>query len=82
MEMARQNPKRLVFAEANNLKVLKAAQAVLSEGIAQPVLLGNKDIIGKLIEDNCLRLDGITIINPLGEEEKERRERFAGFFIR
>ena len=80
METARKNPKRLVFAEANNLKVLKAAQAVLSEGIAVPVLLGDKDIIGSLIEDNCLRLDGITIINPLGEEEKERRERFAGLF--
>jgi malate dehydrogenase (oxaloacetate-decarboxylating)(NADP+) len=43
MEKAKQNPKRLVFAEANNLKVLKAAQEVLSDGIAQPVLLGNRE---------------------------------------
>jgi malate dehydrogenase (oxaloacetate-decarboxylating)(NADP+) len=80
MEMAKKNPKRLVFAEANNLKILKAAQAVLGDGIAQPVLLGNREVINKLIEENCLRLEGATIINPLGDEEKERRERYASLF--
>lgn len=80
MEKAKQNPKRLVFAEANNLKVLKAAQEVLSEGIAQPVLLGNKEVINGMIEDNCLRLKDVTIINPIGDEEKDRRERYARQF--
>ena len=37
---ARQNPKRVVFAEANNFKILKAAQFVIREGIAKPILLG------------------------------------------
>jgi malate dehydrogenase (oxaloacetate-decarboxylating)(NADP+) len=80
MEKAKQNPKRLVFAEANNLKVLKAAQEVLSEGIAQPVLLGNKEIINRLIEDNCLRLKDVLIINPVGDEQRDRRERYASLF--
>jgi malate dehydrogenase (oxaloacetate-decarboxylating)(NADP+) len=80
MEMAKKDPKRLVFAEANNLKILKAAQAVLSDGIALPVLLGNREEIKKIIEENCLRLDGATIINPHGDEERERRERYASLF--
>jgi malate dehydrogenase (oxaloacetate-decarboxylating)(NADP+) len=80
MEKAKQNPKRLVFAEANNLKVLKAAQEVLSEGIAQPILLGNKEVINRLIEDNCLRLKDVEIINPVGDEERDRRERYASLF--
>ena len=80
MEKAKQNPKRLVFAEANNLKVLKAAQGVLVEGIAKPILLGNKDIIRKLIEDNCLRLQGVPVIDPGSDEEQGRRESYAELF--
>ncbi|MGF1585155.1 MAG: NADP-dependent malic enzyme [Bacteroidales bacterium] len=80
MEKAKQNPKRLVFAEANNLKVLKAAQEVLSEGIAQPILLGNKEVISGMIEDNCFRLKDVAIINPIGDEEENRRERYARQF--
>jgi malate dehydrogenase (oxaloacetate-decarboxylating)(NADP+) len=80
MEKAKQNPKRLVFAEANNLKVLKAAQEVLSEGIAQPILLGNKEVIKRLIDDNFLRLEEVVIINPVGDEESDRRERYASLF--
>jgi len=80
MEKAKQNPKRLVFAEANNLKVLKAAQGVLVDGIAKPILLGNKDIIKKLIEDNCLRLQGVPVIDPRSDEEQGRRESYAELF--
>src|SRR5690606_32109859 len=56
MNKARQNPKRVVFAEAENIKVLKAAQIARDEGIAIPILLGNEKKIKKLIEDNELPL--------------------------
>lgn len=81
-EKARQNPRRLVFAEANNLKILKAAQGVLCDGIAKPILLGNKEIINKLIAENCLRLEGVPVIDPRSDEENERREHYAGLLYR
>lgn len=76
-DKARENPKRLVFAEANNLKILKAAEVVFCEGIAKPILLGKKELIGRLISDNSLRLRDVPVIDPLSDEEQERRERFA-----
>jgi malate dehydrogenase (oxaloacetate-decarboxylating)(NADP+) len=76
-DKARENPKRLVFAEANNLKILKAAEVVFCEGIAKPILLGKKELIGRLISDNNLRVRDIPVIDPLSDEEQERRERFA-----
>ncbi len=79
---ARENPKRLVFAEATNLKILKAAQGVLTDGIAQPILLGNREVIRQLITDNCLRLEDVPVIDPRSNEERERRERFAGLFYK
>ncbi|HSH20716.1 MAG TPA: phosphate acyltransferase, partial [Draconibacterium sp.] len=57
-QKARQNPKRIVFAEANNLKILKAAQFVLRENIAKPILLGNEEKIRDLISENQLDLEG------------------------
>lgn len=80
IEKARVNPKRLVFAEANNLKVLKAAHSVVSEGIARPVLLGDKKIIRRLIAENHLHLDDSPVIDPGSEEESDRRKRFSDLF--
>ncbi len=77
MDKAKQNPKRVVFAEANNLKILKAAQGVLVDGIAKPILLGNTEVIRKLIADNCLHLDGVPVIDYRSDKEEERRERYA-----
>ncbi|MEO8148737.1 MAG: NADP-dependent malic enzyme [Bacteroidia bacterium] len=65
---AKQEPKRVVFAEADNFKILKAAQIVRDEKIAHPILLGNKEKIKKLIEENGLHLDDIPIIDPREEE--------------
>jgi len=76
-EKARNNPKSVVFAEATNFKVLKAAQVVLHEGLAKPILLGNIDTIKELIEDNQLDLENISIIDPRAKGEKERRKEFA-----
>lgn len=67
---AKKNPKRVVFAEADNIKILKAAQILRDEKIAIPILLGNTDKIKNLIEDNKLDLSGVTIINPYDDEAK------------
>jgi malate dehydrogenase (oxaloacetate-decarboxylating)(NADP+) len=61
---AQQNPKRVLFAEAADYKVLKAAQELLNEKIAIPVLLGNKEEIHWLIQENHLDLGKITVIDP------------------
>lgn len=62
-------PKRVVFAEADNYKILKAAQIVKDDGIAIPILLGNKKAISKIIDENELDLEGVAIIDPIEEEE-------------
>ncbi|WP_449440115.1 NADP-dependent malic enzyme [Pedobacter steynii] len=72
---AKSDPKRVVFAEADNYKILKAAQIVKDENIAIPILLGNKEVIKKIIEDNALELEGVTIIDPF--EEQERMAKYA-----
>ncbi len=72
---AKANPKRVVFAEADNYKILKSAQIVKDEGIAIPILLGNKTVINKIIRENELELDGVQIIDPV--EEKELFEQYA-----
>jgi malate dehydrogenase (oxaloacetate-decarboxylating)(NADP+) len=68
IERAKKNPKRVVFGEADNLKILKAAQLIRDEKIAIPILLGNKVEILALIEENFLDLQGVTILDPLEEE--------------
>lgn len=72
---AKAAPKRVVFAEADNYKILKAAQIVKDDGIAIPILLGNKKAIHHIIKENELELDGVTIIDPA--EEKEMSEKYA-----
>lgn len=66
---AKQNPQRVVFAEADNYKILKAAQIVKDEGIAKPILLGNRDRINKLIKENNLDLKEVPIIDPREDHE-------------
>jgi len=70
-------PKRVVFAEAEHYKVLKAAEMAMDEGIAHPILLGRSARIQSLIEENNLELEGATILDPRGDEEAERRKAFG-----
>lgn len=70
---AKSNPKRVVFAEADNYKILKAAQIVREEGIAKPILLGNVDKIRKILAENNLDLGDTPIIDPWQEEETQAR---------
>ncbi len=73
---AKNNPKRVVFAEADHLDVLKAAQIVNDEKIGFPILLGDKEIILELKEEIGFTAD-VPIIDPKTPEEKDRRYRFA-----
>ncbi|MGB4400106.1 MAG: phosphate acyltransferase, partial [Daejeonella sp.] len=77
---AKSSPKRVVFAEADNYKILKSAQIVKDEGIAIPILLGNKEKIKQIIADHELELDGVEIINPV--EEKIISAHYAEFFYK
>lgn len=72
---AKQDPKRVVFAEADNLKILKAAQIISDEGIAFPILLGNAEKIKELLVENALVIKDFLIVDPF--EEKEKRIAFG-----
>jgi malate dehydrogenase (oxaloacetate-decarboxylating)(NADP+) len=67
---ARQTPQRVVFAEADTFKILKAAQIVKEEGVAQPILLGNKKKIARILEENNMTLDSSIVIIDPREEQK------------
>jgi malate dehydrogenase (oxaloacetate-decarboxylating)(NADP+) len=73
-DKAKLNPKRIVFTEADNYKILKAAQVVRDEGIAKPILLGDKARILKLAEENFVDLAEMQLIDPLLEHEDKRNE--------
>lgn len=78
---ARRDPRKVVFAEADNLKVLKAAQVVNDEGIAYPILLGNEARIRELMLENAIEIDDVVIIDPKSEVMKEMRHRFGDLFF-
>jgi malate dehydrogenase (oxaloacetate-decarboxylating)(NADP+) len=78
---AKRNPKRVIFAEAEHYKILKAAQQVKDEGIAEPILLGRKQKILDMIEENALELDGVMIIDPKSDDEKDRRYAYGDIFF-
>ena len=71
------HPQRVVFAEAVHPTMLKAAVQAKAEGICQPILLGNDEVITKLAKKLDLNIDGIEIVNLRNPSEQERRERYA-----
>lgn len=73
IDRAKKNPKRVVFAEANHYKILRAAQTLLDEGIAYPILLGNKKEIQELIREHKLDLEDCPIIYPREEDAIVKR---------
>jgi malate dehydrogenase (oxaloacetate-decarboxylating)(NADP+) len=76
-QRAKMDKKRIVYAEGANLKILKAANEVYHEGIATPILLGDVAQIKQIITDNNLDIGCLTIIDPRGKDQEERRNRFA-----
>jgi malate dehydrogenase (oxaloacetate-decarboxylating)(NADP+) len=79
---ARSNPKRIVFADAENIKILKAAQLVLEDNIGYPILLGNEKKIIALAQENSIDIDDMPIINPADDEHEELRKEFAEVFFK
>lgn len=79
-QKAKLNPKKVVFAEADNYKILKAAQIVKDEGIAIPILLGNEKKIHRLVEEYQLDLEGTQIIDSKSEKERKNREKYGAIF--
>jgi malate dehydrogenase (oxaloacetate-decarboxylating)(NADP+) len=76
---AKTNPKRIIFAEADHLDVLKAAQIVWEEGIGKPILLGNKEIILELKEEIGFDAE-VLILDPKTSECDEKRLQYANTF--
>jgi malate dehydrogenase (oxaloacetate-decarboxylating)(NADP+) len=77
---AKQEPKRVVFAEADTYKILRAAQIVKDEGIAIPILLGNIAKIKSIIKENELDLDDVEMIDT--RDDCERAKEFAEFLFK
>ena len=76
-DSARQEPKRVVYAEADHIQVLKAAQIAHEDGIAIPILLGNKKVILELMKEISFNPEGIKIVDPKSDEEKGCKNKYA-----
>ena len=78
---ARLDPKRVVFADAENVKILKTAQLVVDEKVGYPILLGDEKKIKKIAIANSIDIDGMPIINPKDEASDEMRKHFGELFF-
>lgn len=78
---ARRDPKRIVFAEADNVKILKAAQIVYDEGVGYPILLGDVNKIKSMAEANAIDLSDLPIFDPRSDEMEEKRNKYAEIFF-
>ncbi|QNA45315.1 NADP-dependent malic enzyme [Lacibacter sediminis] len=78
---ARKDPKRVVFADAENVKVLKAAQLAYEEGVAYPILLGDVKNINEIADVNGIELEGIPVLDPKSKEMEEMRQKFGELFF-
>jgi len=79
---ARQDPRRLVFAEADNVKILKAAQIVYDEGVAYPILLGEEMRIRTIAAENGIDIEGLPIIDPRSSAQEEKRKEYGHLFFK
>ncbi len=80
-DAARRNPKRLIFAEGEEERVLRAVQVVLDEGLAKPILIGRPDVIAMRIERYGLRLalgTDVQIVNPL--DDPRYKDTWSGYY--
>lgn len=69
-QKAKQNPKRVVFCEADTFKILKAAATVYADGVAIPILLGNEEKIHAIAKEHQINLEGLVIINPMKADDQ------------
>jgi malate dehydrogenase (oxaloacetate-decarboxylating)(NADP+) len=78
---ARKDPRHVIFAEADNIKMLKAAKICLEEGICFPILMGEERKIQRLAEQNGVSLEGMTIIDPKMDSYDEKRQEYGEQFF-
>ena len=78
---ARRDPKRIVFAEADNVKILKAAQIVIDEGIGYPILLGDEAKIRTIANNNGIDLEGLPIFDPRSDAMEDKRNFYGELFF-
>ncbi|WP_068596703.1 NADP-dependent malic enzyme [Vaginella massiliensis] len=76
---AKSNPKKVVFVDGDRYEILRAAQIVKEEGIAEPIILGRIEKVKKIINDYLLELDDVEIIDPYLEQESEQYQKYAQF---
>ncbi len=79
---AKRNPKRIVFAEADNIKILKAAQIIIDEGIGYPILLGNEIKIKQIALENGIDIEGLPILDSKSDATEEKRNFYGEIFLR
>lgn len=79
---AKREPRRLVFAEADNIKVLKVAQIVFDEAVAYPILLGDETKIRSIALQNRIDIQGLPIINPTSDEQEAKRKEYGEIYFR
>ncbi len=78
---ARKEPKRLIFAEADNVKILKAASIAYDEGIAYPILLGEENKIRRIADENDIDITDLPIIDPRSESMDAKRAEFGELYF-
>ncbi|TCZ67326.1 NADP-dependent malic enzyme [Flaviaesturariibacter aridisoli] len=78
---ARRDPRRIVFAEADNVKILKAAQQVFDEGIGYPILLGDETKIRSIAVANGIDLEGLPIYDPRSDVMEDVRNQYGDLFF-
>jgi len=79
---ARRDPKRIVFSEADNVKILKAAQITFDDGIGYPILLGDEIKIRTIALANGIDIEGLPIFDPRSEATEEKRNIYAELFFK
>ncbi|HRH47288.1 MAG TPA: NADP-dependent malic enzyme [Panacibacter sp.] len=79
---ARRDPKRIVFAEADNQKILKAASIIYDDGIAYPILLGEEEKIRRIAAENHIDIADLPIIDSRSAAMEEKRSFYADLFFK
>jgi malate dehydrogenase (oxaloacetate-decarboxylating)(NADP+) len=79
---ARRDPRRIVFADADNAKILKSAQIVIDEGIGYPILLGDENKIRSIAATNGIDLEGLPIYDPRSDSMEEKRNAYGELFFK
>jgi len=79
---AKRDPRRIVFAEADNIKILKTAQVVYEEGIAYPILLGDETKIRSIAQTNGIDIEGLPIFDPRSDAMEEKRNQYGELFFK